>query len=721
MSKNIVVNRIPHLPYLISFLFVGFISVLTQSVLIRLAFFLFQGNELTYGIVVSSWLFWNGIGAYLGKKIPDRYFSEIFLILGIIIPLIAILSLSGRRFLGVNAFEMLDLYHIIILTFLIFLPPAFLTGILFNLGTKIWSKIKGKYIGIRWVYILDTIGDFTGGITFSFLFVKFGTMFSNLLIVSLFLIFISLFLSRRFTLKYIIHFILIFFIIFAIISGVSTQIEYKLTRMNFPSYTVSKIYETPYNRIVLCKKENVWSIFSNGRLIGNYFTPVEAEKVHIATTLTTQLKNILILGAPLSGEIDELLKYKGLNEYILERDKKFFTIYSKIRRTQKGDGEHWIFTDPVYYLTSNKRKFDVIYYNVGDPINGSITRLFTKRFFNLLKSHLTEGGIIYLSIYSNENYLSLPMSEYNASIINTIKTSFPYIIILPGERLSIIASKMPIKWDSYKMSEKLKHWGIETTFINPYYLNMLHLPERIDYIKHKIGEFPNILNTQLKPISYWFDNTLWSQKYSVFFRGMYKNLRNVNGLFVFLFLFIIILVIPKKEIVFTGILGGSGIAFEILSVLIFQLSSGNIFYLVGIIIGSFMLGVSVGAYLIDKIHLHSLRKIGISASIYILVFSFSIMGITNITRNILLNTFIISLLNFGMGGWIGIVYPLITSRLINSGYPVGNASGVIYWADLLGAAIFSILCSAWFIPVYGILYTVLLFFGIMLTISLRVK
>ncbi len=709
------------LSYLISFLSVGFVSVLTQSVLIRLAFFLFQGNELTYGIVASSWLFWNGIGAYLGKKIPERYFSELFLLSGIIIPLITALSLSIKSFLGINAFEMLDLYHIVILTFLIFLPPAFLTGVMFNMGTKIWARIKGKYTGIRWVYILDALGDFTGGIVFSFLFIRFGTMFSNLLIVSLFLIVVSLFISKRFKAECFIHFILIFSIIFILVKGISAKIEYKLTQTNFPGYALSKVVETPYNRIILCKKRGIYSIFSNGALMGNYFTPVIAEKVHIATALTRHLKNILILGAPLSGEIDELKKYKGVNKYIIEKDNAFFFIYSQIRKTQKGKDEHWIFTDPVYYLKTQPRKFDLIYYSIGNPINGTITRLYTKKFFKILQRHLAGNGIIFLSISSNENYLSSSMSEYNASILNTIKTSFPFTIILPGEKLSIIAAEKPIKWQPYKMCERLKQWGIKTTFINPYYLSMLYLPERVDYINRKIKNFPNILNTRLKPISYWFDNILWSQKYSIRFRNMYKNLRNVPLWGVFLFFFGLIIFLPGKDIIFTGIIGGSGIVFEIISVLIFQLSSGNIFYLVGAIIGSFMLGVSFGAYLKDKIHLHNLRKVGIFASAYILIFSFLIIWITNITGNIILNTFIISLSNFGMGGWIGFVYPLVSSQLIKSGYAVGSASGITYWADLIGASVSSILCSTWFIPIYGIIPTILIFTGLLITISILTK
>jgi len=718
MKKKIQnANFAPHLPYLISFLSVGFISVLTQSILIRLAFFLFQGNELTYGIVASSWLFWNGIGAYLGKKIPERFFSETFLLLGIIIPFIAVLALSMRRFLGINAFEMLDLYHIVIITFIIFLPPALITGIMFNLGTKLWAKIKGEYTGIRYVYILDAVGDFTGGIAFSFLFVRFGTMLSNLLVISSFLILISLLISKQSGKKiHFIHFILIISIILLLIKGSGSRIEYALTQKNFPSYSVLKIYETPYNRIVLCKKGEVYSIFSNGALVGNYFTPIIAERVHIGASFAKKLKNVLLLGSPFSGEIDELNKYKGVKKYIIEKDPAFFSLYTEIRKTHKGKEENWIFTDPVYYLKNTKIKFDLIYFSVGDPINGTITRVYTKRFFRVLQKHLTKDGVILLAISSNENYLSATMAEYNASILNTIKTSFPYTIILPGEKLSIIAAKTAIKWQPYKMSKKIK--GIETRFINPYYLKMLYLPERVRFLEKKLKDFPKTLNTALKPVSYWFDNILWSQKYSTRFRNFYKNLKNISPIFVFLFLFVVVLFLPRKEIIFTGIIGGAGIVFEIISVLIFQLSSGNIFYLVGIIIGSFMLGISFGAYLKDKISLDNLRNVGIYTTIYILFSTSLIIWITGILHSIIINTVIISGINFGMGGCIGFVYPLVASKLIKSGYPVGSASGLTYAADLFGASIASILCSTWFIPVYGIINTILLFSGMLIAVSI---
>jgi spermidine synthase len=63
----------PDLRVKFSVIILGFTSIITQIVLIREFFSVFNGNELVTGIFLANWMLLTGAGAYFGKTLK-KYF-----------------------------------------------------------------------------------------------------------------------------------------------------------------------------------------------------------------------------------------------------------------------------------------------------------------------------------------------------------------------------------------------------------------------------------------------------------------------------------------------------------------------------------------------------------------------------------------------------------------------------------------------------------------------
>lgn len=149
--------------------------------------------------------------------------------------------------------------------------------------------------------------------------------------------------------------------------------------------------------------------------------------IHPPLLMHPNPKRVLIIGGGDGGSIEETLKHKYLTEAVQsELDKEVIEASRKyLSSISKG-----AFDDPrakVNYregrkfLEESTEKYDVIVLDLTDPTDHS-KLLYTKEFYELAVSKLTEGGIIslHLSAWS-------PFPKVTGAIYQTLKSVFPYV------------------------------------------------------------------------------------------------------------------------------------------------------------------------------------------------------------------------------------------------------------------------------------------------------
>lgn len=160
--------------------------------------------------------------------------------------------------------------------------------------------------------------------------------------------------------------------------------------------------------------------------------------VHPAMLTHTAPQRVLCIGGGNGGVLRELVKYSSLKHIVLvEIDPQIVALSRQwLPFMSQGAFEdprvRVIYQDGRQYLADTPQKFDVVILDLPEPLpNSPPCRLFTREFYTLLHSRLTEHGVLALQGGpANPCYLTLYLS-----VLTTLRTVFanvqPYTLYSP--------------------------------------------------------------------------------------------------------------------------------------------------------------------------------------------------------------------------------------------------------------------------------------------------
>ncbi|HEX8440094.1 fused MFS/spermidine synthase [Archangium sp.] len=104
--------------------------------------------------------------------------------------------------------------------------------------------------------------------------------------------------------------------------------------------------------------------------------------------------------------------------------------------------------DGRHYLTRLKDKFDIVSINVSDPRLPGGSSLFHTDFYDIVKQHLTEDGVVIQHAFGTETRL----------VLSTLGRSFKYVRLFPAYQngYNVIASDRPLEADPAKIDALAK-------------------------------------------------------------------------------------------------------------------------------------------------------------------------------------------------------------------------------------------------------------------------
>lgn len=716
------------------FTIIGVTSVVTQTLFIRELEQIFYGNELCLGVIFAGWLFFTGLGSIIGRTVRKNIFIELQISLSLILPIEFILVHSIKPWLNVGPGELISPLHMIVIAFTIFAPLSMLLGLLFVQGCEWWAVVTGdKVQGVSRVYILDAIGDMVGGFIFAYILIKMFSL-TTLFALCILHLLVALLLCVRFSgglrplpMKW---------VPIVLLSGVSIcglsssrQIEKFIMNRDYniggTAFEVVNHGRSIYGNLVVIKLGSLYSLYENGLLSFTYPVLIDAEeKVHFTMLQVKEPSHILLLGGNPEMVI-EILKYPIQELHWVKLDPKVITVcerwidfsvlhHPKVKLHWE-DGRKFVrdWRQEMTFGITNPEKFDAVIIDIGEPYTSLLNRFYTLEFFKELSEILTPSGVVALEINSNPNYLSEELKEYNGTIYKTLKKVFPYIILVPGETMKLFASQEP-QYLSDNPDTLCARLIVPTQYVTKYYLPYKFYRERIAYIRGILDKFnPRLLNTDSRPISYYYDIVLKGAYFSQWFRRIFVSLSKIPSwitLLTITIVFIFIGVITRPTVFGIGIIGATGIGSQLLLILSFEVLYGYIFHKIGIITGGFMLGVAFGARFAEK--RGNKLSLVLCGTILYLGLLFLIIKYLTGSR---LSSFVYHLfepifyfLPILAGTLTGGGWTLANRHLISSGESVERSAGLLNGIDLFGSCIGSFFISVFFIPIYGLNFSFLL-------------
>lgn len=200
-----------------------------------------------------------------------------------------------------------------------------------------------------------------------------------------------------------------------------------MTQANwFTSWSEDRLFSDPavyatttaYQRIVVTAGHGGFQLYLNGNL---QFSSQDEYRyheslVHPAMSIVHPVRRVLILGGGDGLALREVLKYASVNHVTLvDLDPAMtglagrFPLLANLNEHSLDDARVQIINqDAMIWMEEPGRPYDVVVIDFPDPNNFSLGKLYTRRFFRLLRAHVDRAGAVAIQctspMYSRKAY-----------------------------------------------------------------------------------------------------------------------------------------------------------------------------------------------------------------------------------------------------------------------------------------------------------------------------
>ncbi len=679
----------------------GLLATSLQILLLREFSAYFYGNELTFGIVLASWLLWGGLGSLVaGKKRSFPNLTRLYFLVILSFPFGLVAVRFSRFLFRLFPGEIVSLLPVILISFGVCALISFPLGALFVVNV---SRQVGD---IKRVYIWESLGAVVAGPTVYLLLTLFGASWIAAAVVGG-MIAVVLFWSDegRPSLVWAAG-------VLAVLAGFGMA-DLPSQRAYWRPFRLVASRDSRYGRLQIVKTREQLTLYSNNSSVFSFPDIATAEEsVHFALLQNAEARRVLLIGGAAGQTLDELLKYPNLRVDCVELDPEIVRMSGRYldeesRETQASPRVRIMFRDGRAYLKKTNDEYEFIILNLPEPATAQINRFYTREFFDLARKHLLSGGVFSFSVPSSENVIGRELQEFLSSLYYTLASVFPEVQVVPGGRNIFLASSNPLTLDPAELGRRIAALKLPTRYLHGRSLESRLHPLRIEYLNEMLASGPRRINTDLAPVSFFLQTSFWSAQ----FRGPEAKamwfLARVPGFWLIGFpltlfsIFLASLYARKKETSFSlvplAVMGLTTIVAEIVLLVWFQALYGYLYGRVALLLSAFMFGLFLGASVKARYEKATFGRLAvIQGALLALLATFRIVIRAHPPEFL---AFFILLL-FGLLG--GRLFVISNHLFLLSGGDYGRGYGL----DLVGSFVGALVTSSLFIPLAGLPRTI---------------
>jgi spermidine synthase len=500
-------------------------------------------------------------------------------------------------------------------------------------------------------------------------------------------------------------------------------------------------YESsPYGNIAVTFRGEQYAFYSDGIPWITLPTPDIAsaeEFAHFPLLCHPDPREVLVIGGGAGGLLHEIAKHPVRRIEYAELDPLIFVALeafcpASLQAEWKTPLVSLQLTDGRRHLRRQApgKRFDLILIGVSQPSDLQTNRLFTLEFFQLCRERLNPGGIVAFSLPGSLTYLSRELEELNACLLQTLKRSFKYVQVLPGETNLFLASQEIdlASIAAQSLRGEFSSRGLKTSMVNPFYIDYRLRMERRLWLLQSLEDSAARLNRDFQPAAVFYSLGLWNAQFSPRLQKIFRRLGSLT-LLPFLIASLVILAAllayryfarrPRTSpalVAAIHLTGLCGMMFDLAMVFAFQVFHGYLYQRLGILITAFMAGSGLGAAWITS-RLDRLKKtlrlfLGLEAGLILfclllpLLFLHVFPALERLEAFGILEGFFLLISLLG-GALVGAEYPLAVRIRLQESTSFGATAGLLNAADLAGGWWGGVLGAAALLPVLGMAGTFL--------------
>jgi spermidine synthase len=745
------------------FLLMGFSFTVTQGLLIRELLVAFFGNELSIGLILGNWLILEAVGSGLLGRLAERWgksasaFAILQVLFALLLPLCLYAVYHSRSIVGAIPGEGVGLVPIYYASFLILIPLALVDGAMFAFGCRAFAALTGDETHtIGRVYVYEALGHIAGGLLFTFLFIPFLASFQMvLLLCGLNLLCAALILAFHKTERPSLNPGLVGLLVLSLaclgllLSPQPEAIQRWANRRQWAGHDLVYSENSVYGNVAVVQRASQFTFYADGIPILTAPVPdvvLSEELVHLPMSFVPRPRRALVLSGGLGGVLHELAKYPvegieyaELDPLLIEAVQQFPT---PLTRDELSDPRVTVEHIDGRLLARRKswemalapgERYDLVIVSLPYPFTLQLNRFYTAEFFQLVRGLLTDAGLLVTRCPGTLTYMSAELRGLNGMLYHTLRQAFPAVRPIPGDVTLWLASPSEtlLSTPTEALVERWEGRALQAQLVTASHLRLRLSQQRLDWFWAALGEAQverETVNRDLHPVGLFHGLSYWNALFSPQVARVFNLVGRLDlwtlGLPIAGCSLLIFAVIKrtgkgKEAVIPIAIVttGFSGMTADLIIIFAFQTLYGYVYQWIGLLIATFMAGLTLGGLLMTRRLARSggerstLLKLEAALLLYwvLLPVALSILN-ARITQPAAFaaSQAVLFLLNAIAGFLVGSQFPLANRLWLRGRDTAGGAAGLLYASDLVGAFLGSIVVSVVLLPVLGILETCVL-------------
>lgn len=672
----------------IRLIMLGFVSLVSQTVLLRELMVHINGNEIIYAVFLPVWMLAIACGSLLVKNWQAlRNISVSFLqIIALLVILTAWLLISPvSAWLTPVSGMMIRIPLLLCMTILILAPGCLLLGMMFPLLT---GRFSAKLRPVHTAYIMECLGIIGGGI---FLYVTLSLLsnFQVLLLLAA-LNLIVLFITDHRP-GWLAAGIILLIMLFP--ADRFTENHYSI---KYQPQTLLSTRDSHYGRFDICLDNGQYNYYWNGQLFANSDNQAYAgEIVRFVLLQHPQPSRILLLGGSLNGLPEAILEDDRVQRLqIVELDQNILAAVERI----ESDRLQMDLQDPRFFLNTTDEVFDLILIDLPDPLSLNMNRFYTREFLQTARERLcNESSLLALTLNNGTNFMTEEIRNLNSTMLQTMSPIAGNLIIIPSQKNIFLSSN----------SDYITN--------NPFLLHARNITEnqwfnfrvifercndfRLEEITSQLDQTAPA-NTDLSPAAYFYTLKSWARVQDLPIKPITNLLQNRPMAGAIILIVCILLAGTLGRLLTAGsfpvvisIMAVSSLNFvlQLLLINLFQIRFGNIYLFIFLFTTIFMCGLATGFSIGGRFRLPIALPLAVNT---LIVLTMIFLADKNLPR----------LAFYGLNFLTAVCEGILLSTLLKSLSADSSRSraSVFYFLDSLGPVWGGLIFGILILPVYGI-------------------
>ncbi|HOP07728.1 MAG TPA: hypothetical protein PLF13_10605 [candidate division Zixibacteria bacterium] len=579
----------------------GFLSVGGQVLLLKELVGSFGGSEILIGLGLTGWLTAVALGSFLSGKLRNSLRSNLLFAASVVVlPMTLALTRIVPTWLTGVPIEVVPFSYASLLSLILPIPLAFLSGMLFTaISREGWRPVDS----IIHVYLFEGIGSFLGGLTIALLVGPILTGFTMSLVIGA-VVLTNLLLISKPRLALVGLALCVTAVVMIVLGRDRSGLDRMLDQIRYEPYTVAASFDTHYGHQTILERESSVILLTDGRTEAVFPDRESAETSLLIPMLQRpDINEILVVGRGEFGLMQLAAQIESVQVVTVDPRRELSLSLDRSIDFNSGVVRYDGTIEQELADRTFAGRFDAIVLNPGLVESYQSARFYSPVYLSNIRHALKPGGLLLLiTPYDSERYVSDETAFLLAPIRAQLQEFFPYVSVWPGPSTWFLASDAPILENTDILKARIDSLPIQPDYIRSDLLLERTDPFRRDRLEQALDNSdpsnspakPQLVKRQLL-VNARADGSLTIV--SAFIDSPVAVIIAIVVILGFLLwpLFAGKPQYPRYGLALLFVAGFASLTLELISFYLFQTAVGYLYSDLAILIGTFMLGLSIGA------------------------------------------------------------------------------------------------------------------------------